>query len=149
MQQEDTGKLVQLGWSAGQRSKRAFHWVRNLTQSRFTQEQAADLSKDAAHLFALAWQRLRNVLPKDVLDDYDHFVQSNRLPRMDPDDPLATLPTLPEENADEHQQIPKVTVKNEHPQGSYTVKIQGEEEFEFHNVELAPPSGFIGQNYSR
>ncbi|KJA24740.1 hypothetical protein HYPSUDRAFT_102519, partial [Hypholoma sublateritium FD-334 SS-4] len=40
------------------------------------------------------------------------------------------------------------SINNHHPEGTYTVKIQGHE-LKFYRVELAPPSGFIGQNYSR
>lgn len=131
---EDTGKLTLLGWSAGARSKRAFHWARNITSKK---TDAGALNKSASNLFALAWQRMRSVLPTAVLDDFKNFVDDNGLPRMDPDNPLATLPPLQKGTAD-----------NDHPTGHYMVEINGDE-FEFFNVELAPPAGVAGKNYSR
>lgn len=131
---EDTGTLALLGWSAGQRSKRAFNWVRNVTSKR-TDSQV--LNKDGASLFALAWQRMLSVLPSEVVEDFKQFIGDNGLPRMDPDNPLATLPPLSKGNA-----------QNEHPTGTFSVTI-GDDVFEFHNVELAPPSGVVGDNYSR
>ncbi len=81
---------------------------------------------------------MRSILPTKVLDDYAKFSRVNRLPRMDPDDPLSSLPPLEQPGS----------VQNDHPQGMYKVNIQGHE-LKFYRVELAPPSGFIGQNYSR
>lgn len=80
---------------------------------------------------------MRSVLPTGVLNDFNGFVQVHRLPRMDPDDPLSTLPPITEGPA-----------KNELPEGTYNVSIQGNV-FKFHHVELAPPGGVIGCNYSR
>ena len=80
---------------------------------------------------------MRSVLPTEVLDDFKNFVEDNNLPRMNPDDPLTTLPPLS-----------KGTAKNEHPTGMFSVPI-GSDTFKFFNVELAPPCGVVGQNYSR
>lgn len=134
LQKEDTGILMQLGWSAGQRSKRAFHWVRNITSKS---ADTAKLNQDGADLFAFTWQRMRSVVPTEVIDDFNSFIEDNGLPRMNPDDPLTTLPPLE-----------KGSIRNEHPVGKYTVTIL-DDQFEFHSVELAPPGGVLGENYSR
>lgn len=126
---EDTGKLVQLGWSAGQRSKRAFHWVRNITAKYIGAERIAKLDRDAGSLFAFAWQRMRRVLPTCIVDDFTSFVQNTGLPRMDCDTPLDG------DNDDK-------------PCGTYKVYAKGQH-FKFHGVELAPPGGVVGHNYSR
>ena len=131
---EDTGKLVQIGWSAGARSKPAFHWVRNITSKRID---VPELDRQAANLFAFAWQRMRSVLPTAVLDDFKSFIEFNDLPRMNPEDPRMMLPPLKKGN-----------VKNTHPEGEYTVTIEGED-FTIHKVEYAPPGGVCGENYSR
>lgn len=108
--------------------------MKNLTSKR---ADAAALDREAADLFALAWQRMCSVLPDEVLDDSKQFVADNGLPRMDPDNPLVTLPPLEKGTAD-----------NVHPTGKYSVEIDGDT-FEFYNVELAPPAGVAGKNYSR
>ena len=112
--------------------------MRNITKKGKKAPSEADLNRDGTNLFAFAWQLMRSVLPTKVLEDYAKFAQVNRLPRMDPNDPLSTLPPLEKPGS----------LKNNHPEGMYTVKIQGHE-LKFYRVELAPPSGFIGENYSR
>ncbi|KJA15089.1 hypothetical protein HYPSUDRAFT_109030, partial [Hypholoma sublateritium FD-334 SS-4] len=118
---EDTGKLVQVGWSAGSRSAPQFDWVKNLA-TRLSTEEAETSNIEASCLFALAWQMMRHILPPEVIADFDNFVAGTGIPRMNGAGHLAS--------------------------GTYQVVIDGNQ-FLFQNAELAPPGGVIGQNYSR
>ncbi|KJA15358.1 hypothetical protein HYPSUDRAFT_116152, partial [Hypholoma sublateritium FD-334 SS-4] len=109
----------------------------NITKKGKKAPSEADLNRDGTNLFAFAWQLMHSVLPTKVLEDYAEFAQVNCLPQMDPNDPLSMLPPLKKPGS----------LKNNHLEGMYTVKIQGHE-LKFYCV-LVPPSGFIGENYSR
>ncbi len=130
---EDTGKLIQIGHSAGSRSQPAFYWVRNITSKHAN---APKFDRKAADLFVFVWQHMQSILPTEVLDDFKLFIKFNDLPRMNPEDPHTMLPPLKKGN-----------VKNTHPTGKYSVTIQGKD-FEFQKVEFAPPGGVCGKNYS-
>lgn len=110
-----------MGWSAGSRSSPHFDWVRNITANLSKAEIEAS-NKDASSLFALTWQMMRNIIPPEVVADVDEFVAASGIPRMNGNGQL--------------------------PEGVYEVLIGGVT-FPFHKVELAPPGGVIGQNYSR
>ncbi len=121
-QKEDTGKLVQMGWSAGSRSRPHFDWVRNITATRLSQHEVDVLDAEASSLFALTWQMMRSLLPPEVVADFNNFVKGTGIPRMDGNGQLAS--------------------------GTYQVSMDGER-FDFRDVELAPPGGVICRNYSR
>ncbi len=108
--------------SAGSRSCPHFDWARNIIGRRRSQSEIDDANHDASSLFAFVWQMMRKKLPEDIIADFDNFMQEGGMPRMGGNG---------------------TAVK-----GSYNVDIAGND-FTFHNVELAPPSGVIGQNYSR
>lgn len=65
---------------------------------------------------------MRNIFPPEIVIDFDTFVVGSGIPRMNGDGCL--------------------------PEGTYHVCIKGLT-FPFRDVELAPPGGVIGQNYSR
>ncbi|KAG6836575.1 hypothetical protein H0H93_006531 [Arthromyces matolae] len=135
IRKEDTGKLVLMGYSAGSRSKTAFDWVKNITKKT---TEAEKLESDAAGsvLFALAWQLMKSQIPQEVIDDFTDFVKDLRIRRMDRGTQERNSKTLVDiSRAEENHGTLRVAV--------------GKEEFEFDNVELAPPSGVVGRNYSR
>ena len=79
---------------------------------------------ESSSAFALFWNIIRNQLPEEVISDFTVWLQKNQMVRMD------TMGS-------------KGTTK-----GLYTVGY-GDEEFVFHGVEMPPPSGFFGTNYTR
>ncbi|RDB20488.1 hypothetical protein Hypma_012446 [Hypsizygus marmoreus] len=123
---EDTGKLVQIGYSAGSRSSPKFDWVKNLLSETHPDDVVAEIDKNDSSVFAFAWQQLRALLPSPIIDNFDLYLNDTKIRRMDA-----------------HGQLPSTQ-----SQGSYSVKIRNND-FTFHNAELAPPTGVFGQNYSR
>ncbi|KAG6808888.1 hypothetical protein H0H92_002449 [Tricholoma furcatifolium] len=118
---EDTGQLSQMGWSAGPRSKTAFHWVHNLTR-KLEPEEISAANYEASCVFTFAWQLMVARLPPEVVKDINHFV-----------------------NCEEGWQgaAPRRPGRTK-----YTVTISNET-YEFHDAELTPPGGVMGKNYSR
>ncbi|KAG6836217.1 hypothetical protein H0H93_010134 [Arthromyces matolae] len=136
LQKEDTGKLVLMGYSAGARSKMQFDWVRNITKKM------DDASKDQSNaagsvLFAVAWQLMKSQVPSEIIQDFDDYIESINIDRMDRG----------------HCAVGSTNVvirRSSTTDGKETLGVSVEgQSFEFHNVELAPPAGVIGQNYSR
>ena len=119
---EDTGKLVQMGWSAGSRSAPQFDWVRNITTTRLSKPEIETSNKEGSSLFAYTWQMMRNILPAEIVADFNNFTKRTGIPRM---------------NGNGHL-----------PDGTYQVVVDGKP-FSFPNVELAPPGAVIAENYSR
>ncbi|KAF8056073.1 hypothetical protein FPV67DRAFT_1678612 [Lyophyllum atratum] len=124
IRKEDPGKLVQMGYSAGSRSRAHFDWVRNVTSAK---HDASESDIRSSSLFALTWQLMRGRLPPEVIDDFDKFLETTKLKRMDANGRLA---------------------EGSGSTGTYTVNI-GADQFDFHHVELAPPGGVMGVRYSR
>ena len=118
---EDTGKLVQMGWSAGSRSAPHFDWARNITASHLSNSEIATSNKEASSLFAYTWQMMRNILPAEVVADFNNYIEKSGLPRMN---------------------------GNGQMDATYQVFVDGKP-FSFSNVELAPPGAVIAENYSR
>ena len=143
---EDTGKMVQLGWSAGQRNKNKCHWVKNITTRCISQDAEAELNKKASSLFALAWQIMKQRLPAEVIDDFNNFVEDLGINRMDANGQMSQFHP-------EGAQVQQSRPKNSKATGKrMETKFWVESstiQFEFTGAELAPPSGVIGQNYSR
>ncbi|KAG6817223.1 hypothetical protein H0H93_007413 [Arthromyces matolae] len=147
IRKEDTGKLVLMGYSAGSRSKTAFDWVRNITR-KMTDEQKVTSDMAGSVLFAVAWQLMKSQVPQEVIDDFNDFVKSLAIRRMDKG---ADATSWEGDNGGRDRGEGKVKVSIlgvQEGKGRLGVAV-GEEEFEFDNVELAPPSGVLGQNYSR
>ncbi|RDB28016.1 hypothetical protein Hypma_002267 [Hypsizygus marmoreus] len=123
---EDTGTLVQIGYSAGSRSSPKFDWVKNLLSNAHSDNTLAEINNDDSSVFAFAWQQLRSLLPTPIIDDFDVYLNNTKIKRMDANGHLPSSQS----------------------QRSYSVKIL-DNEFDFHHAELAPPTGVFGQNYSR
>ncbi|RPD71466.1 hypothetical protein L226DRAFT_573939 [Lentinus tigrinus ALCF2SS1-7] len=123
---EDPGKMIQTGYSAGARSKPVFNWVRNVISRQETSlEFLASSDFRSSCLFALGWNICRSVLPHDgVMKEWVEFLDNNRLPRMDGG------------------------VGIQSSTGNVTIHL-GDTPVTFHNMELAPASGLLNQNYAR
>ena len=126
VQLEDPGKMIQTGYSAGARSQPSFNWVRNVTSRKETSAEFLALSNfRTSCLFALSWNICRSVLPgSGIMDDWVDFLDKNRLPRMDGG------------------------VSTQSSTGDVTINL-GDTPITFHNMELAPASGLLNQNYAR
>ena len=79
---------------------------------------------ESSSVFALFWNILQNQLPHEIIDNFESWLQENNMVRMD------------------------TTGAQDSEQGVYIVKY-GEESYEFHGVNMPPPSGVFGTNYTR
>ena len=66
-------------------------------------------------------------LPEEVIAEFDGYLERSQIYRMDPSGK-------------------KVKKK---VRGTYTILKDGNNPISFNNIELAPPSGFFGANYTR
>ncbi|KAH0602468.1 uncharacterized protein H6S33_008807 [Morchella sextelata] len=121
---EDTGKLCQMGYSAGSRSKASFDWVRNITSKKNRME---DFEHLGSYIFALLWNMSKGRLPKPIIEDITGFCNSTLIPRMN--------------YAAKDRATSQIC-------GNYTVRVQ-DDDIEFDCVLMAPPSGFMAYNYAR
>jgi hypothetical protein len=87
-------------------------------------ETISRLAYESSSAFTLFWNRLRNQLPEEVIEDFDAWLQRTQMVRMD---------TMGSQDS---------------VRGAYTVKC-GDDPFVFHDVEMPPPSGAVGVNYTR
>ena len=130
-QKEDPGSLVQIGYSAGSRSAPQFDWVRNITGRNLPKGVVDEMDYRLSSVFALFWNLCGDLLPQEVMDDFDAFFDRFNILRMNPAKGAA------------QDFLARETVH-----GDYVVQV-GEMEFVFSNVEMAPPAGVCAQNYSR
>jgi len=65
-------------------------------------------------------------LPQEVVADFNKYLTNSRIFRMDPSGK-----------------------KRKKVRGTYAILEDRENSIEFHDVELSPPSGFFGANYTR
>jgi len=79
---------------------------------------------ESSSVFTLFWNILQNQLPKEINSDFEAWLEVNNMLRMDTKGSQTTA------------------------QGEYTVK-HGNDSFVFHGVDMPPPSGVFGINYSR
>ena len=63
------GKIIQLGISAGARSKPSLNWVRNITSKQLSNDFVDDLDRKSAHAFSLLWMLIHQRLPDELSDD--------------------------------------------------------------------------------
>lgn len=111
------------GWSAGALSKMHFGWVRNLPPSTDAAKKEACHIETSA-IFALFWNLIRSYGPREVVDDFETFMEKSGIYRMDPG------------------------FCGSGPEGQYAVPISDTEVL-FSHANLAPPQGVCAQNYSR
>src|SRR6266550_9410439 len=127
LQLEDTGSIVQIGYSTGARSAPTFDWARNIISKCTTKQLAEDLDVATSSVFAMFWNICRAWLPCFVIQDIANFTSSNHIALMDG-----------------HH-------KKDTTYGTYTVNIN-DIEIEFHDALLAPPLlrsfvNFVTQGY--
>jgi hypothetical protein len=79
---------------------------------------------ESSSAFALFWNILRNQLPKEVIADLESWLEEKNMVRMD------------------------TKGAQDSAKGAYTVKSGGDS-YVFHGVDMPPPSGYFGTNYSR
>lgn len=123
-QLEDTGKLLQEGFSAGARSAPQFDWVKNILSKKVSPGTISEHKFDTCSVFALFWNKAKRYMPPEIYVDFEQWFVELGVTRM-------------------HAAGP-----SQSPQGSYTLSIAGEP-ITFENVEMAPPAGVFGWNYSR
>jgi hypothetical protein len=120
---EDPGKLCQIGYTSGARNNPQLGWARNLLTKQ-TETTVSRLMYESSSVFALFWNILRQQLPDEVNLDFEKWLKENDMVRMDTKGSQDT------------------------EKGVYTVKY-GDDVFEFHGVDMPPPSGVFGTNYTR
>jgi hypothetical protein len=114
--------LCQIGYTSGVQSDPQLGWAWNLL-SRQIDATASQLIYESSSIFALFWNILWNQLPEDVNKDFE-WLKDSKIMRMD------------------------TKGSQDSTQGTYTVKY-GEDAFEFHGVDMPPPTGVFGTNYTR
>ncbi|KAK7051219.1 hypothetical protein VNI00_004719 [Paramarasmius palmivorus] len=120
---EDAGSIVMSGWSAGSRSSPQFHWTRNLSK-KVTPVEAEDLAYEASSSFAVFWNLSRCILPAQIIDDFDSFIEDSGIYRMDSGILGAGAPA------------------------QYTIPTE-EGWATFRHAKMAPPCGVFARNYAR
>lgn len=105
-----------------------FDWVKNLKSPSVPQCIRDEENKVGSSAFALFWNMVRTVAPNEVLDDFDDFLHTLGIRRMDGGG------VMPHDI--------------ETGRGDYTIEIPNFS-FTFHGAELAPPGGVCARNYAR
>jgi hypothetical protein len=126
----DPGKIVQLGISAGARSKPSIDWVKNITSKRLSGDFVDDLDQKTAHAFSLIWMLIRRKLPHELSDDLVTWLTETGIYWMNK--AAVRLGGFREQNTS----------------GEIELDIDGNS-FDFQWAELAPPTGVMAANYSR
>jgi hypothetical protein len=124
----DPGKIVQVGISAGARSKPAVDWVKNINSKRLSEDFVDELDRKTAHVFSLFWMLIRKRLPDELSDDLVTWLAKTGIYRMNKE---------------------AVQGFREQSDGGEIELDIGGNYFNFQWAELAPPSGVIAANYSR
>ena len=123
----DPGKIVQVGVSAGARSKPSLDWVKNII-TKHSGSFVDHLDCKTAHAFSLLWMLIRRRLPDELSDDLVTWMAETGIYRM---------------NKEVVQGFREKT-----DTGEIELDIGGNS-FNFQWAELAPPSGVMAANYSR
>lgn len=105
-------------------------WVRNIRKNKSDFAMHETINYEASSAFAVLWGLARSQLDPEIIADFDTFLAKiGHDVRMDGDKTMGV---------------------DEFGHGKYKIKLdEGEREFEFHNVELAPPTGVMAENYCR
>ncbi|KAH7920021.1 hypothetical protein BV22DRAFT_986498, partial [Leucogyrophana mollusca] len=125
LQLEDAGKLAQIGYSAGSRSKPKFSWVKNLLSQALSPEFVEGLDCSSSSAFALFWNMCRSILPPEIISDFNDYLAANNMCRMD------------------------TSIQNDSKFGKYAVGAGDNDFYAFHCAEMAPPTGVFACNYAR
>jgi hypothetical protein len=105
--------------------------VRNITSRKLPKGVVDEMDYRSSSIFALFWNLCRDLLPREIMDDFDNFFDKFNMVRMSSGKAYA-----------------KNFIAKNTARGDYIVQI-GESEFEFSNAEMAPPAGVCAQNYAR
>ena len=124
----DPGKIVQLGISAGSRSKPMIDWVKNILSNCLSDDFVDNLDQKTTHAFLLLWMLICRKLPDELSDDLVTWLTETGIYHMNKDAVRGFR-----ERSDE---------------GEIELDIGGNS-FNFQWAELAPPSGVMAANYSR
>jgi hypothetical protein len=100
--------------------------VKNLLPAKRTDGEIEQMNVNSSSVCAFVWNLIRARLPEEVIGDFEDFISGAGLMRMDALSAMVDSAGKP----------------------VYAVNI-GEDQFEFHDAELAPPTGVFASNYSR
>ena len=115
--------MCQIGYTSGARSNPQLGWARNLL-GRHTEVAVSQFMYNYSSVFALFWNIIRNQLPEEINSDFKTWLQANGMVRMN------------------------TMGSQDDTKGVYSVKC-GDDAYEFHGVDMPPPSGVFGVNYTR
>ncbi|KAG6915602.1 hypothetical protein DXG01_010805 [Tephrocybe rancida] len=175
IRKEDPGKLVQIGYSSGSCSSTNFDWVQNLTgHSPAAREVGANNDLETSTIFALVWQLVKWRVPPEVHADFETYMEGTNLKGMDGNGQMVEEDVEyigaqgPQSGNKERSQTKSLRAQAHYVKppkgkprkprevrhvggllkGKCTVQV-GSNEFVFNDMHLAPPTGVMGQNYSR
>lgn len=119
-----------MGLSAGSLSRSMLGWVRNIRKEKSDVAKHEMINYEASSAFAVLWGLARSQLLPEIVADFDNFLEKiGPELRMDGDKTMGV---------------------DKSGRGKYKITLdEGEREFEFHNAELAPPTGVMAENYCR
>ncbi|KAF6741026.1 hypothetical protein DFP72DRAFT_343901 [Ephemerocybe angulata] len=83
---EDSGTIVQIGFTAGALSRPLFGIARNLLWRGAAGD---DTQRDLSSLLTYVWNRAMGTLPAPIIEDFKSFYGDCDLPRLDPDWPAS------------------------------------------------------------
>lgn len=107
--------------------------MRNITRRNLPGHAVDAMEYRSSSAFALMWNLCKDMLPEEIMGDFDAFFKTLKMLRMNSAKGVAKEFIASEGLA---------------TKGDYAITV-GDTEFLFKNAELAPPSGVVGQNYSR
>lgn len=70
-QVDDPGYILGIGYSSGNRKSRELDWAKNLSKGADTDEHRHKMSC----VMGFLWSKVREVLPKDVIEDYERICE--------------------------------------------------------------------------
>ena len=121
---------VQVGVSAGARSKPSINWVKNISTRRLSDDFVDDLDHKTAHAFSHLWMLIQRKLPDELSDDLVTWLKETGIYRM-------------------NKEVVKAwAFQGQDEEGEIELDIGGNT-FNFQWAGLAPPSGVMAANYSR
>lgn len=112
------------GWSPGSRSKIQFDWVRNFLDKSLDEETKDVYRTESSSAFALFWNMVRSFGPREVVEDFEKFMEKEGIYAMDP------------------------AIGRCGPERQYTVPVNGINIL-FTKAHMAPPQGALARNYGR
>ncbi|KAI9749819.1 MAG: hypothetical protein M1835_001394 [Candelina submexicana] len=83
VRRDDSGTIIQMGYSCGLRSEPRFNWARKLLSSKYSEEELKQLNYQTVSAYALFWNVMKVSLPKVVIQDTTKLVAAAGLPPMD------------------------------------------------------------------